>query len=136
MYSVRFHLGRGKYYRMWQVKNLKDKSVAPVYYDPSKVQLDLNSCELVCNENKARKVYEAGVKDVCGWIKCRRLFLRDVGSNLYTFPENMSRILFNPIVDTSWKMEGYDFSINGWKFSQLITFGRRVYSPDFVSPTY
>ena len=45
MYSVRFHLGRGPHYRMWQVKNLKDKTVEPVYYEPNQIQLHLRSEE-------------------------------------------------------------------------------------------
>lgn len=127
MYSVRFHLGRGPNYKMWQIKNLKDRSIAPCYYEPSQVQLHLVNCELICNENKARRVHAAGVKDVCGWIKCGDIFLRHLSTDPVVDVTNWNRISFNPIIDPNWRVEGIDGNFNGAKFEHLYTCGGRVY---------
>lgn len=131
MYSVRFHLGRGPYYKMWQVKNLKDKSVAPVYYEPDHVQLRLLDCELICNENKAKRVHAAGIKDVCGWIKCRDVFLRYLRTDPAVDVSSFSKLYFNPIVDPVWRVqEDPNVNMNGAKFNSIITSGRRVYTDE------
>lgn len=127
MYSVRFHLGRGPHYRMWQVKNLKDKTVEPVYYEPNQIQLHLINCELICHENKARRVHAAGIKDVCGWIKCSDVFLRHLRTDPAVDITNWNRISFNPIVDPNWRINGINGNFNNAVFDHLYTSGRRVY---------
>jgi hypothetical protein len=127
MYSVRFHLGRGPHYKFWQIKNLKDKSEAPLYLNPEKFQLYLYNCKLVCKESHAKKVFEAGIKDVCGWVQCETFGVYELEHNEPQSIEGFRRVYFNPIVDTNWRVEGYDNSFNNAHFEELLTSGSRVY---------
>ena len=127
MYSVRFHLGRGPHYKFWQIKNLKDKSEAPLYLNPEKFQLYLYNCKLVCKEKDAKRVFEAGIKDVCGWIQCDTFGVYELEHNEPQSIEGFRRAYFNPIVDTNWRVEGYDNSFNNAHFEELLTSGSRVY---------
>lgn len=126
-YSVRFHLQHGKYYKFWQIRDLNDKGVAPEYINPVGNQLVLLDCELYCNESKARKVYEAGVKDVCGWIKCKTLYVNDCSVYDSASVDNLPRISFNPIVDTCWRIEGKVGGFNNTHVDSIITSGSRCY---------
>jgi hypothetical protein len=128
MFKVRFHLGRGPYYRYWQITDLKDKDAGPKYINPETSQLVLLDCELVCNENKARKVYSRGVKDVCGWIKCEHVHWHDLHLSDPINIDGYSHLSFNPIVDPSWRVEGLDYPINGLKLNRLVTYHNKVYS--------
>ena len=128
MFSVRFHLQRGEFYRHWQIKDLKDKSIGPEYFDPLKYQLFLTDCELVCNERKAKQVYARGVKDVCGWIKCSNVYVSDPDVLGWTSIDNCPAIKFNPIVKTHWEIEdrpGENW--NGRKVNEIVTAGHRCY---------
>ena len=128
MFSVRFHLGRGDHYKHWQVKDLKNKDVQVEYFDPYRYQLFMVDCELVCNEKTANRVYARGVKDVCGWIKCRDVYVSDPdilrGPNIDSLP----RIVFNPIVDPVWRIEGRPGeNWNNKKVDEIVTSGHRCY---------
>lgn len=128
MFSVRFHLGRGPYFRFWQVKGLKNKDVQVEYFDPYRYQLVLVDCELICNEKAAEKVYARGVKDVCGFIKCSDLYVSD--PDILTLPDTdfLPRIMFNPIVKTHWEIEDRPGkNCNGMKIGEIITSGNRCY---------
>ena len=127
MYSVRFHLGRGPHYKHWQIRDLSDKSSAPMFLDPSEFQLHLHNCKLVCNENKAKSVFSSGVKDVCGWIRCDSFGVVDVCHFAPDSVQGLHRVSFNPIVDTEWRIEGYDGSFNNQEVGELVTSGSRVY---------
>ena len=127
MYSVRFHLQNGPNYKFWQIRNLKDKSEAPIYLDPNKFQIYLYDCKLVCKENAAKRVFNAGVIDVCGWVECKMFAVYDLQ---FTEPESVDgcpRVSFNPIVDTNWRIESSDESYNNQHCAELITRGGRVY---------
>ena len=128
MFKVRFHLGRGPYYKYWQITDLKDKDAGPKYINPETSQLVLLDCELVCNENKAREVYSRGVKDVCGWIKCSHVHWHDISVSSDINIDGFFNIKFNPIVDPNWRMQGLDYPINGLKIDELITCGNKVYT--------
>lgn len=123
MYKVRFHLGRGKHYKHWQV-TCSDKSV--LYYDPSETVLVMSNCKLVSNKKTAQKVKDSGVKDVCGWISCEGLWIAYTHSHLVT-QQNLTRVWYNPIVDTEWHMMGKDSPVTNHTFEFLTTRGNRVY---------
>lgn len=130
MFSVRFHLGRGPHYKHWQVKDLKNKDVQIEYFDPYRYQLVLEDCELVCNENKAKQVYARGVKDVCGWIKCKSVFPSDHNLFTDTNTDSLPRLTFNPIVDTKWRIsKDPERNMNNYFISNIITKGNRCYIP-------
>ena len=128
MFKVRFHLGRGPYYKYWQIRDLKDKDAGPKYVNPETSQLVLVDCELVCNETKARKVYSRGVKDVCGWIKCEYVHWHDLHLSSHINVDGYSHLSFNPIINPSWGMQGLDYPINGLKIDRLVTYGNKVYT--------
>lgn len=128
MFSVRFHLGRGPNFKQWQVKDLKNKDVQVEYFDPYRYQLVLQDCELICNEKTANRVYARGVKDVCGWIKCRDVYVSDPDSLTLPDTDFLPRIIFNPIVDPNWRLQGYpNENWNGRKVDEIITSGNRCY---------
>ena len=127
MFRVRFHLQRGQYYKHWQIKDLDNKDVQIEYIDPYRYQLFLEDCELVCNENKARRVYQKGIKDVCGWIKCRDLYVSDPDILHGPDTDCLPHIMFNPIVDPNWRIEGSDRLYNGAKFPHIVTSGHQCY---------
>lgn len=124
MYKVRFHLGAGEHFMHWQVRG-SDGSV--VYYDPTKFQLELLDCKLVNKVNKAKKVYDAGVKDVCGWVECEEVI---VAHDYESYPVcNLERLYFNPIKDIHWRRDGDDgdYSWDSCLFDSIVTDGRSLY---------
>ena len=42
--------------------------------------------------------------------------------------EGFSRIYFNPIVESNWKINSLDYPINGLKIDELVTCGNKVYT--------
>jgi len=134
MFKVRFHLGRGPYYRYWQITDLKDKDAGPMYINPETSQLVLIDCELYVNEKKANKVYAAGRKDVCGWIKCSHVHWHDTHLSNVINVDNFASIKFNPIIDTNWRIStDYNLNLNNAFFEKLITKGKNVYLPERMS---
>lgn len=127
MYSVRFHLQHGPHYKHWQIRDLKDKDCAPTYINPLKCQLIMLDCTLVCNEKKAKRVFDAGRKDVCGWIQCGHVYVNDLDIFDSANTDNLPRLRFNPIVDTCWRLDGYDESFNNKYVDSVITSGGRCY---------
>lgn len=132
MYSVRFHLARGKFYKFWQVKDLKNDT-GPFYFNPNTAQLRMEDCTLYVNENKAKRIHAAGIKDVCGFIKCRNVFWSD--NNLFRDSDfdYFARLSFNPIVDTNWRISISPKSVmNNTHHEELVTKGNKVYVPTFI----
>ena len=129
MYEVRFHLGRGNYYKHWQIKYYNGTKTPKIfYYNPEMVQLVMTNCELVNNLRIANRVKEKGVKDVCGWVKCSGL---DVRFKNFRPLDNARGVWFNPIIDVHWRVENeVDSPADGRKFDTLFTLGKRVYIHD------
>jgi len=128
MFKVRFHLGRGPHYKHWQITDLKDKDVQIEYFDPYRYQLFMTDCELVCNEKTANRVYARGVKDVCGWIRCGRLYVSDYSLPPGTNVDSLVRVKFNPLVKTHWELE--DRPGENWNnrfVDEIVTCGSRCY---------
>lgn len=122
--EVRFHLQAGENYRKWQVKVVRGGRKAEVYYlDPAEHRLELRGCRLVNKINKAKKVHEAGVKDVSGWIECEEVLASDLPV------EGLERLFYNPIRDVHWRRSGdegqYDW--DDTEYATLVTEGRQVY---------
>lgn len=122
--EVRFHLQAGENYQKWQVKVVRNGRKVEVYYlDPSEHSLELRGCRLINKLNKAKKVHEAGVKDVSGWIECDEVLTSELPV------EGLERLFYNPIKDIRWRREGdcgqYDW--DDTKYATLVTEGRQVY---------
>lgn len=120
MYRVRFHLGAGKNFLKWQIRD--GKSV--VYVDPSKDCLEMIGCKLVNKINKAKKVHAAGVKDVSGWVECEEVII-----NNEIDIDNLEKLHYNPIRDPMWRRESDcgEFAWDNSRYASLITQGRQVY---------
>ena len=122
-YKVRFHLQRGLHYMHWQIKAW-DGTVK--YIDPKKYQIEMYGCKLINKINAARKVNLAGKKDVCGWVECENFDILEKDS----LPiDNLERLLYNPIVEPSWRREDDDgdFDWDNYHFDMLVTNGNKVH---------
>lgn len=127
--EVRFHLGGGEHYMHWQVKVKQGgKTVDVYYYDPNEYQLEMRGCRLRNRPNKAKQVFEAGVHDVSGWIRCEETMLR---KNFYpVLPvDNLERVFYNPLRDPYWRRESdsNEFIWDETEYATLITSGKQVY---------
>ena len=123
--EVRFHLSRGVHYLHWQVKVMRDSKKVDVYYvNPDEYQLEMIGCKLANRPNKAKQVFEAGVHDVSGWVKCDEVRpVRDVSV------DSLEKLYYNPIKDIRWRRESDcgEFAWDNYEFGTLITNGKQVY---------
>jgi hypothetical protein len=127
--EVRFHLSRGEHYMHWQLKIKKGSETVEVcYFDPSEYQLEMRGCRLVNQPNKAKKVFEAGVHDVSGWVRCEELMLR---KSFYPIlpVDNLEKLYYNPIRDPHWRRESdsNEFIWDNTEYATLLTNGKQVY---------
>jgi hypothetical protein len=127
--EVRFHLGGGKHFMHWQVLVKQGgKKIDEYYYDPNEYQLEMRGCRLRNRPNKAKQVFEAGVHDVSGWVKCEEVMLR---KDFYpTLPiDNLEKVFYNPLRDPHWRRESdsNEFVWDESEYATLITSGKQVY---------
>ena len=127
--EVRFHLGAGKHYMHWQIKVKQGAdTVEVIYYDPAEYQLEMRGCKLINKVNKAKQVFEAGVHDVSGWVKCDEVMLRKT-----FFPklpvDNLEKVFYNPIRDPHWRRESdsNEFVWDDSEYDTLLTNDKQVY---------
>ena len=127
--EVRFHLGKGLNYKFWQVKVKQGGKTVDVYYhDPKEYQLEMRGCKLINKPNKAKQVFEAGVHDVSGWVRCEEVMLRK--SFFPQLPiDNLEKLYYNPIRDPFWRRESdnNEFIWDNSEYASLITDGKQVY---------
>ena len=123
--EVRFHLSSGEHYMHWQVKVMNgSKKMDVYYYNPAEYQLELVGCKLVNKPNKAKQVFEAGVHDVSGWVRCEEVILR---KNVPV--DNLEKLYYNPIRDPYWRRESdsNEFIWDDSEFVTLVTKEKQVY---------
>jgi len=127
--EVRFHLSNGPNYMFWQVKVKQGSTTIDVYYhDPKEYQLEMRGCILWNRPNKAQQVFEAGVHDVSGWVRCEEVMLRK--SFYPRLPvDNLEKLFYNPLRDPHWRRESDDneFIWDFTEYSTLLTDGKQVY---------
>jgi hypothetical protein len=127
--EVRFHLGGGKHYMHWQLKIKKGSETVEVcYFDPAEYQLEMKGCRLVNQPNKAKKVHEAGVHDVSGWVRCEEMMLRKEYHPILPV-DNLEKLFYNPIRDPYWRRESdsNEFIWDDSEYATLLTNGKQVY---------
>jgi len=127
--EVRFHLSNGPYYKFWQVKVKQGgKTVDVYYYDPKEYQLEMRGCKLINKPNKAKQVFEAGVHDVSGWIRCKEVMLRQKFYPILPV-DNLEKLYYNPIRDPYWRRESdcNEFIWDGSEYATLLTNSKQVY---------
>ena len=123
--EVRFHLSSGAHYMFWQVKVKQGgKTVDVYYYDPKEYQLEMRGCKLWNRPNKAKQVFEAGVHDVSGWVRCEEVILtKDIPV------DNLEKLYYNPIRDPFWRRESdnNEFIWDNSEYATLVTGNKQVY---------
>lgn len=122
-YKVRFHLQRGDHYMHWQIKAW-DGSVS--YVNPEYYQIEMYGCKLVNKLSTARRINDAGRKEVSGWIECDSFYVNVKDS----IPiDNLEKVSYNPIKDVHWRRDGDDgtFDWDNTSYNSMVTSGRQVY---------
>ena len=122
-YKVRFHLGKGKHYRNWQIvkPNGEREFINP---DDFSRQIEMFNCRLVNNSRTAKKIHGGECnKTVCSWIECS---IVKVNNNMYE-TENCVELSYNPRKKPFWVYTATDSNADGNKFHHLFTDGNKVY---------
>jgi hypothetical protein len=118
MVRVRFHLGRGKHYRQWQIRHADGRVE---YHDPDAVSLCMHGCRLRNQRGTARRIHGGDDKKVCAWVEADSV---QVGRHITVGP-GWRQITFNPRVAPHWRDErGGD--IDGWQFAAVVSRGRNL----------
>lgn len=128
MYHVRFHLGRGKNYLKWQIKNTQTGDVR--YYSPDQYELVMTNCKLVNHIRIAQKIHDGANKEVCAWISCSSV-IPLVNTNKKVDKEN--QITYNPRVSPCWMRKHNNENIDDFSFSYLYTKGRELFEVNNMS---
>ena len=129
MFRVRFHLANGPHFMQWQVTNKATNEVT--YYDPAVTSLELFSAVLRNQPATARKIHQGANKSVCAWIDCASILVVSAGREIVqSCEESLDRlglpcVRYNPRIAPNW-VDDAGQNIDGAKFSQLSTIGRRV----------
>ena len=121
-YKVRFHLGRGKNYQMWQVTNKATKRKK--YYDPSETTLLLRGCVLGNRPGVARKIFEGENKTVCAWVDCE--FVDAVPRTIEDNISALTQYKYNPKKNPHWFTITND-NADKTELPVMVTLDRRMY---------
>jgi len=71
-YKMRYHLGRGKNYKKWQLKFMSpvgNFALSTDYKKPSEFTALLHNCKLKSQEGTAKRIFKGDNKTVCAWIE-------------------------------------------------------------------
>jgi hypothetical protein len=117
MYEVRFHLGKGKNFRSWQVKGPHGTH----YYDPEANSLVLRDCTLTNRKSVAEKVNKTQKRDVCGYVRCK-----SVEVAVAKEPPEGRVVHFDPKIVPYWVVEGKEGPQDGLFLPTLVSHGRRL----------
>lgn len=128
--EVRFHLGKGQHFKHWQIKIVQNgEKLCEHYYDPTEYELELVGCRLVNRPGQAQRVFDAGVKNVTGWIKCDTVHVKNIIRHDPTNVDYLEKLYYNPIKNIHWRRESDAGEFN-WDYSEyatLITRDKQVY---------
>jgi hypothetical protein len=119
--KVRFNLGRGVNYFKWKVE-YPDRSE---YYSPTEVQLVLAKCEVKNNQKTANKIFEGKHKQVCAWVLCEQVLIRK--NNFESADTECPKLKYNPKVLPHWVIGDNKESVDGQRFSRLISVDYSLY---------
>jgi len=127
---VRFHLGKGKNFRKWQIKgkDSEGKLLKTSYFPPEGSTIVMHGCKLVVRERAAQKIHAGANKSVCAWVECDGIavsMLRDVPGKV------VGVLSFNPRKNSHWTMttknESFDCAIEkNQRFATLVTLDRQI----------
>ena len=120
-YKIRYNLGRGTRYMMWQVKS--DESVK--YYAPSDVTIVMHRCKLANRRKEAEAIFDGGNKGVCSWVECEDV---EVFETPVTRGIGDDELRYNPRVLPYWNINGDD--MDGQEFDLIYSDNRKLYTID------
>ena len=120
MYKVRFHLGAGKNFRHWQVR----QPGRVEYFNPAEVQLVLVNCRLRSILSAAKRVQERQVRAVCGWVECE-WFTSFVTASMAI--HGLPRASYDPKADPFWRVEGDPTPHDGLRVGSMVSEAARLY---------
>tara|TARA_Y100000033_G_scaffold10139_2_gene9245 strand:- start:13450 stop:13857 length:408 start_codon:yes stop_codon:yes gene_type:complete len=119
-YKVRFHLGRGENYKKWQVRNIKDNSVA--YYSPDEYHLSMHVCKLGNKPSVSTKIFNGENKTVCAWVWCD-LVTAYKGENTRVGKQYR----YNPRCNPHWHSSD-EANLDNCEVLHLVTMGRGIFN--------
>tara|TARA_R100001015_G_C4613568_1_gene169245 strand:- start:1007 stop:1414 length:408 start_codon:yes stop_codon:yes gene_type:complete len=131
-FRVRFHLGKGKNYKMWQVKDRGVQRtpswVNTEYYNPEKCNIKMYKCKLGNQESTARKIFEGDNKTVCAWVDCDNIDIEYRKDPKFREVEEhvLTHYKYNPKKNPHWFTEE-DINCDGKTFLILTTSKRKIY---------
>lgn len=74
--------------------------------------------------NKAKQVFEAGIHDVSGWVRCEEVIVtKDIPV------DNLEKLYYNPLRDPYWRRESdsNEFIWDNSEYATLVTGNKQVY---------
>lgn len=126
-FRVRFHLGKGKHFKHWQVLDKKNGHYRD-YYDPDKVDIIMYKSRLGNHPATARKIYEGAHKTVCAWVECDMVEIKYHSSPMYEAVDTsqLTMYKYNPKKNPYWFTDE-ESDVDGREFKVLSTKGRNIY---------
>jgi len=104
MYTIRRHLGKGKHFGWWQIReyitNSKQGGIVE-YVDPSKFTIIFRTCYLYNRPNTAKKILEGANKQPCAWI-CAGSYVKDNVEDVEIADDMPTELEFNPKKAINW----------------------------------
>jgi hypothetical protein len=94
MYKIAFHLGRGKNFMHWQVK---DDAGNVFYVDPKINDIILHNCTLRNQKAASLRIFNGGEKNRCAWVQFESYEVTPL-----TGIETDTQLRFNPRVSPTW----------------------------------
>jgi hypothetical protein len=128
--KVRFNLGRGKHYMKWKIQS----SAGVEYHSPEDVDLVLKNCQLKNNRKRAESIYNGENKDVCAWILCDSVEIKEKVRLSFTTEDEIiafvnltdsKRLRYNPRVHPYWSL--MDECVDNNSYEELYTIGQRIF---------
>lgn len=120
--KLRFHLGKGENYQMWQITTKSGVR----YVDPQQWSFVMENAKLVNRKSTAVKIHEGENKSVCAWISATNyaIFPADLinGADVST----SNKASFNPKVKPYWTDQN-EVNIDGAEVKHVVTMNRDVY---------
>jgi len=121
--KVRFHLGKGKHYMMWQIRHGNYVK----YVDPNGDECIYMSDAVLYNRRSVAEVIHSGsTKTVCAWVSCSSIIISGpkLGGS-----RRVSRVMYNPKVAPYWRqvVDGVEENVDSKNYEFLSTLGSRLY---------
>ena len=126
-YKVRFHLGKGEYFRHFQVTFPDGRRK---YFDPETTFIYMDNARLYNNCKVAERIHGGRNKTVCSWIECDKLQTQShLGSLFGEDPipnaDGKIELKYNPRKIPHWLENGENVDFK--KYSRLLTIDNRVF---------